>query len=272
MNHFSILFRYFTKRHGITLILLSLWIFLLTLLVSWVTSLTPIREGIVNFLKLLSPYLQNKIGRDITMLGSVTGTLSLTFLDPFMSMPFILWSMMLPLKHLASDQERGLLDLLFAKPLSRLHWTFSILFVQISGKLFLFCFLIGGFSLGIWLFLDFSNVEFRVFLQIAFIQLLWYWLVGSIAAFFSSFTGKFRLSLVLTFIFLFIMYTWELTCRHIVSLKSFSRLSYWHWVDPRNLFSQIVPFQMSIFVFMISILLLWSYTIYHFYHRDLIIK
>lgn len=206
MNTYTTILQYFFKRHWLLLILLSLWLLLATILFSWVTSLIALRESVVGLMKLLPPIIQAKIGRDLSMLLDPTGSLTLSLEHPLLALPLAIWTMLIPLRHLASDQERGLLDMLLAKPVSRFMWLISVLTFLMGGLIVLTLVISTGYFVGRHIFIELSHINLILLFNIILMQSIWAFLIGSITGLFASIFGRFRVSLGLGLGFVLVMF------------------------------------------------------------------
>ncbi len=272
MKQFLIVIRYFYRRHRIVLLLLSLWIGLANWLFAWMTAQTALREGLVKLMKMLPAQFQASVSSDVPMLLDPTGSLLLSLAHPLFTVTLLFWAIQLPLRHIASDQERGVLDVVFSRPISRQTWLAAIILAQLTG--FLIIELIGTFTW--WIatlhFTELSNVRVPMLFAALGMQILWSIAIGSLGAMLAAIWGRFRIALGGIVGFVLIMILWEVICRSIKLLKPYIIFSLWHWVEPRTLFPTDGWNWTGLIILSLVSTFGWFTTLWALQHRDLGIK
>jgi len=236
MRNFYILVRYLGRRHRLVLALLAAWTFAASWVFAWMTSQAGLREGITKLLKILPVKLQDSMGGDMAMLMDPTGFLVLGFDHPLLSVPFMFWALLLPLRHLASEQERGLLDVVLVRPVSRTAWLGAILFWQIIGLLIIAFAAAFSMALGCGYYVELQSVHHDVLYGYALMQALWAFAIGGVTAVIAAKVGRFRQALGGAIAFTLITILWEVLCRSIKLWKPYIILSLRHWAEPHTLF------------------------------------
>ena len=261
--------RFLWRRHRFLLVLVVVWGAAVAWLFSWMASLSDLREGITKLIKVLPPLWQRKISPDVMVLLDPTGAMTMAFEHPMMMAPFLLWAMLLPLRHIATEQERGLLDIILARRIARSEWLAGIAFWSVAGLLTIAAVVSAAFIASASYFPQLANVKSGSLVQIAFMQAAWSFAVSGVAAALAARTGRFRFSLGATVAFVLFMMFGEVICRYLAGAKRFAVFSLWYWTDPINLYLGKVKPASAVAVLLLTAIAAWTVAFVWFSKRDL---
>ncbi|MDK9699988.1 MAG: hypothetical protein OEM52_07585, partial [bacterium] len=205
-------------------------------LFSWMSAQTALREVVVKIMKILPAAIQQKAARDALMLLDPGGAMALALTHPLLTVPILLWAILIPVRHLAGEQERGLLDVILAKPFTRLQWIAALVLWQVGGLLVLSLAVGASFARAIGHFPPLENVNGWSLLYMTLAQAAWGFAIGGFTAIIAARWGRFRLTLGVAIAFVLTNLLWEVICRTIGTLKPYIVLSLWHWSEPRSLY------------------------------------